>query len=130
MFGDLQDHHSLRVDFTREACVSPREFCLLSFGLLSLALKNPVPQMFHPVEFAKIESPDETGSALKFLRFVARTIDELHLWLTSEPFKTVSVADQRILPSPLLAAPLLAYRPDHHIKSNKEATAFCRNDHK
>lgn len=112
MFGDLQENHGLRVDFTRETGVSPREFCLLSFGLLSLALKSPVPRHFNPVEFQKIESPDQPGSALKFFRFVARTIDELHHWLTSDPFKKVSVTDQRILPSPLLEAPLLVYRPD------------------
>jgi hypothetical protein len=115
MFGSLQENHSLRVDFMRESGVSPREFCLLSFGLLSLVVKSPVPRAINPAEFLKIESPDEPGSVSRFFRFLARTIPELHEWLTTEAIKQIPPEDQRILPSPLLEAPLLANVPDQFL---------------
>jgi hypothetical protein len=115
MFGSLSPKSKLSSDFIRESGISAREFCILSFALLALILQTPSPRMIRADEFRKVESSIEPGSAERFFRFLAKTIPELHQWLTADKKKTIPVADQRILPSPLLDAPLLANAPNEFL---------------
>ena len=114
LFGSLQPNHRLQVAFMKETGVSIQEFCILCFGLLTLALQTPAPRAINPLDLKKLESSGEPGSVDKLFRFLGKTIPELHTWLAADKYRSIPIADQRILPSPLLDVPLLANAPNQY----------------
>jgi hypothetical protein len=54
-----------------------------------------------------IEQSLPLGTVDNFLQSLSKSVPELHSWLVETEFKDISVADQKILPTPLLDKPLI-----------------------
>jgi hypothetical protein len=114
MFSSLPPDHTFSRAFESLTQVRTADFLELAFALVTLLLKRPPPKMVRRKSFELLE-PNLAPAALDgFFRHLSKSIHELHVWLTSEQFRGLSVADQRILPSPLVDAPLIRVGADDH----------------
>jgi hypothetical protein len=108
LFASLPLDHPFQREFLRLTGIAIADFTEMCVGILSLILKEPSPLVITRQDFHLLE-PSLPGGALdKFFRHLSKTIPELRDWLNSPEIKSISVADQKILASPLLKAPLLA----------------------
>jgi hypothetical protein len=89
------------------AGVQPSHFIELAFATLTLLLRTPTPKFIARNNFQNIEQNLPSGVLDAFLQSLSKSIPELHSWLVANEFKGMSVADQKILPSPLLDTPLI-----------------------
>jgi hypothetical protein len=120
MFSSLPPNHVFLRAFNELTQVRISDFLELAFALIALILKTPPPRIVQRKHFELLE-PNLTAGALDgFFRQLSKSVHELHVWLNSERFQGVSVADQRILPTPLVNAPLIRITPgDHAIISSR-----------
>jgi hypothetical protein len=108
LFATLPSSHSFQTKFTSLTGLKIADFTLLLAGLLALILSEP-PRI--AVAFSDLEalrSQVQANALPRFFRAVSRTIPELHDWLMSTNFQNISVGDEKLLPTPLLACPLIA----------------------
>jgi hypothetical protein len=112
LFQALPANHRLQDEFRKISGISIEDFCVFSTVLVFLVMQNSAGRFVVPRDLLNLETESETGSVDRFLRFLSKSLPELHDWLGSEDFKSQSIPDQRILPSPLLDAPLLLVAPD------------------
>lgn len=107
LFSLLSPDHFFSREFQRLTGVRPADFMELAFAMLTLLLKTPTPKAILRDNFNAIEPGLAPGALDGFLQHLSKSIPELHAWLAGEEFRNMSVADQKILPSPLLDAPLV-----------------------
>jgi hypothetical protein len=112
LFQALPTNHRLQGEFRNISGISIEDFCVFSTVLVFLVMQNPAARLVLPHELRNLEKESEPGAVDRFLRFLSKSLPELHDWLGGEEFKSQSIPDQRILPSPLLDAPLLTIAPE------------------
>jgi len=107
LFSSLPPNHSFVEECCSLAGVQPSHFIELAFATLTLLLRTPTPKFITRNNFQNIEQNLPSGVLDAFLQSLSKSIPELHSWLVANEFKGMSVADQKILPSPLLDTPLI-----------------------
>jgi hypothetical protein len=107
LFSSLPANHLFAREFYDLTGVRPSEFIDLAFAVLALLLKTPSPRVMSRGNFQTIEHSLACGGLDGFLQCLSKSIPELHAWLVAEEFQGMSVADQKILPTPLLDTPLI-----------------------
>jgi hypothetical protein len=107
LFSSLPSNHLLAREFYDLTGVRPSEFIDLAFAMLTLLLKTPTPRIISRTYFETIEHSLAAGALDGFLQCLSKSIPELHAWLVGKEFQGMSVADQKILPTPLLDTPLI-----------------------
>jgi hypothetical protein len=70
-------------------------------------LKKLPPKSIARNNFQNIEKGIPAGALDGFLQSLSKSVPELHSWLLGSEFKQMAVADQKILPTPLLDTPLI-----------------------
>jgi len=115
LFSALPADNPLPREFKRLTGVAPGEFLDLAFAVFSLLMQDPVPKMIERGHFDLIAPGLSPGALDGFLRHLSRRGDELHTWLTRPEQMGRSVADQLILPTPLLEAPLIQNVFGHYL---------------
>ena len=94
--------------------VEPRDYMELAFALTGVTRKEPSPLWIGRATFRPIQRGLSEGALEGFLAHLSKSIPEMNAWLGCQGFKNVSVADQRILPTPFLQAPLLRTNEDQY----------------
>lgn len=117
MFSPLPPSHPLAREFLRITGVHPREFMELAFALLTQVLKQPAPVVIHRHSFNPLHSGMAPAVVDAFLRHLSKSIPELHDWLCGEPYFGLAIADQKILPSPLVETPLIRTKSGAYVIS-------------
>jgi hypothetical protein len=107
LFSSLPAAHFFTENFRRITGFRPVDFVDLAFALLTLVLNSPTRQVVRQSMFANIAASFPAGTLDKFLRHLSKPVTELHTWLSTDEFKKMPVADQMILPSPLIEAPMI-----------------------
>lgn len=107
LFSSLPDNHLFVQEFYRLTGVRPSQFLELAFATLTQLLKTPAPKAISRNNFLDIEQGLPPGTLDKFLQSLSKSVPELHSWLVGTEFKGMSVADQKILPTPLVDTPLI-----------------------
>jgi hypothetical protein len=113
LFRALPLNHRLQGEFRAISGVSINDFCIFSTAMVYLVMQSPQARFFVPEALRPLETQSEPGAIDRFLRFISKNLPELHVWLGADDFKDLPIADQRILPSPLLDAPLIVIEADH-----------------
>jgi hypothetical protein len=107
LFSSLPANHLFVREFYRLTGVRPSHFIELTYATLTLLLRTPTPRFIARNNFQNIEQGLPAGAVDEFLQSLSKSLPELHSWLVGKEFKGMSVADQKILPSPLLDTPLI-----------------------
>jgi hypothetical protein len=107
LFSNLPPDHFLSREFQRLTGLCAAHFIELSFALLAMLLRTPTPRLIRRESFSMLEPTLVPGALDGFFLRLGKSIQELHAWLVGDPFRGMSVADQKILPSPLLDVPLI-----------------------
>jgi hypothetical protein len=115
LFSSLPPNHSFVRDFYKLTGVRPSHFIELAFATLTLLLITPTPKFITRNDFHNIEKGLPAGALDKFLQTLSKSVPELHSWLVGKKFEGMSVADQKILPSPLLDTPLIRAALENYI---------------
>lgn len=115
LFSALPADHPLPREFMRLTGVAPGEFMDLAFAVFSLLMQDPAPKVIKRSQFDLIAPGLSPGALDGFLRHLSRRGDELHAWLTRPEQMGRSAADQLILPTPLLEAPLIQNVFGHYL---------------
>lgn len=108
LFARLPTDHPFSRQFVGLASLRLGDYVDLSFVLLTAVLGPVIPRLVRRAYFQAIEATLPPGSVDAFLGTVSKTFPELHEWLNSPPFRYMSIADQKIVPSPLLDVPLIS----------------------
>lgn len=117
MFSALPPTHPLAFEFLRITGVPPREFMELAFALFSQVLKQPAPVVIHRHSFNSLHAGLAPVAVDAFLRHLSKSVPELHDWLCREPYWGLAIADQKILPSPLVDVPLIRSKSGDYVIS-------------
>jgi hypothetical protein len=112
IFSSLTDNHPFSRDFRQATGIRPVESIDLSFALLATLLKDPSPRIINRQWFRTIEGSLSPDVVDRFFSGLSKTIAEFHVWLSNATQKNIPIADQRILPTPLLEFPLIRNDPD------------------
>jgi hypothetical protein len=107
LFSSLPHNHLFVQEFYRLTGVRPFHFIELAFATLTLLLRTPTPKFITRNNFQNIEQGLPPAAVDKFLQSLSKSVPELHSWLVGTEFKDMSVADQKILRTPLLDTPLI-----------------------
>lgn len=107
LFSSLPSNHLFAQEFYRLTGVRPSYFIELAFATLTLLLRTPTPRFITRDNFQNIEQGLPAGTLDAFLQSLSKSVPDLHSWLVGTEFKRMSVADQKILPTPLLDTPLI-----------------------
>jgi|APLak6261669087_1056070.scaffolds.fasta_scaffold00045_12 hypothetical protein len=107
LFSALPADHWLQRQFRRLTGVSPGEFLDLAYATFTLILQTPSPEFIERHHYDLIAPGLSPGALDGFLRHLSRRGEELHTKLSQPPYSGMSVADQQVLPTPLLDSPLL-----------------------
>lgn len=114
LFGALPENHNFVRDLHRLTGLWPRDFIDLAYGLVALLLKANPPPVIREEYFVTIEGTFPDGSVTRFFASLSKSVAELHDWLTGGEFQRLALADQLILPTPLLEYPLMRAAPRAH----------------
>lgn len=107
LFTELPENHLFKRKFKEKTGLSIADFTLLSFALLTLVLHEPMPRTLKREDFAVADAALGRGALDAFLKYLGKSVQELSEWLGGENFQGIAVADQLILTTPLIEAPLL-----------------------
>ncbi len=108
LFASLPSDHGFQRQFASLTGLRITDFTLLLSGFMMLALQKPSPIAIPFSALEALSSQVESDAIPKFFRAISRTIPELHTWLTTAPFQNMSAGDEKLLPTCLFEAPLLA----------------------
>lgn len=115
LFSSLPQGHYFSREFRRLTGLRSADFIELSFALLAPLLRPPTPRVIRRDYLQSFASSLTPGALDCFLGHLSKSIPELHAWLRTPEFETTSIADQRIVPSPLLNAPLIRIGPEDYM---------------
>lgn len=107
LFAALPPEHYFTREFRRLTGIAASEFMEVAFALLTLVLQTPSPTVIQRSNFQILETGLSPGALDGFLRHISKTVPDLQCWLASDVFRNLAVADQKILPTPLLDCPLI-----------------------
>jgi hypothetical protein len=107
LFSSLPDNHLFVQEFYKLTGLRPTQFMELAFSTLTQLLETPAPKAISRLDFKDIEQGLPPGTLNKFLQSLSKSVPELHSWLGGTEFEGMSVADQKILPTPLVDTPLI-----------------------
>jgi hypothetical protein len=107
LFCSLSRDHYFSREFQRLTGLSCVEFVEFSFALVVSLLGTPTPRLIRRDYFDSFASTLAPGALDAFLGHLSKSIPELHSRLTTSEYREISIADQRIVPSPLLDSPLI-----------------------
>lgn len=107
LFSSLSDDHYFSREFQRLTGLRSADFIEFSFAFVVSLLGTPTPRVVRREYFDAFASSFAPGSLDVFLGRLSKSIPELYTWLNTPEFRDISIADQRIVPSPLLDSPLI-----------------------
>jgi hypothetical protein len=108
LFSSLPPEHPFARQFVRATSIPLGEYVVWLFVLLTPLIAPAIPKVLRLDYFRASAGVFGPTAADSFLATVSKTIRELQKLLTSPQFRNMSVADQKILPSPLLDVPLIS----------------------
>ena len=107
LFTSLPPDHWLQREFKRLTGVSAGEFLDLAYATFTLILQTPSPEFIERHHYNLIAPGLSPGALDGFLRHLSRKGPELHAKLSQQPYSGMTVADQQVLPTPLVDSPLI-----------------------
>jgi len=110
LFSSLPDDHYFSREFQRLTGLRSGDFIEFSFAFVVSLLGTPTPTVLRREYFDTFASSIAPGALDAFLGHLSKSIPEFFTWLNTPEFRDISIADQRIIPSPLLDAPLIRSR--------------------
>lgn len=107
LFAELPTNHRFQTVFKTITGVSIADFLALSAGVLSLVLQNPSPRAIFLSNLTELECHLAPNATYYFFTFLSKSLPELRDWFNSENLRTIPIASQRLLPTPLLSFPFV-----------------------
>jgi hypothetical protein len=107
LFSSLSDDHYFSREFKRLTGLRPGDFIEFSYAFVLWLLGTPTPTVLRREYFASFASGFAPGALDAFVGHLSKSIAEFYTWLNTLEFRDSPIGDQRILPSPLLDAPLI-----------------------